>query len=62
MQTEKAIKNRVRRFTLINILSKAINALSQETPANYYVTHKGKLRNIHKGRSNIHYTVMSSSN
>jgi len=54
MQTEKAIKNRVRRFKLINIPSKAINALSRETPANDYVTHKVKLRNIDKGRSNIH--------
>jgi hypothetical protein len=50
----KSHKNRVRRFKLINMLSKAINALRRGTPANYYVTYKGKLRNIHKGGNNIH--------
>jgi hypothetical protein len=54
MQTEKSIKNWDRRFKLIKILSRAINALSRGTPENYYVTYKGKLRNIHKGRNNIH--------
>lgn len=45
MQTEKATNNRVRRFKLINILSRAISTLSRGTPANYYGTYKGKLRN-----------------